>query len=719
MKTKKLLFAEVMFVTIAFLVMVVLSYFFASSIVNNSLRRYAESVSTFAQTRIESEMAESKVMLGGFTQTIRGMILRGYEADELQNYFDDITVYLRDSGVRLTGDNNLFGYFVTLSEEPIMIGVSHLSMPENLNLSELSWYTAALEAGDDIVETRPYVCEGSGEVVVTFVRSILDDEGKMLGIVCLDVEIDDFGRHIVDIALDRGGYGMLFDQNFNIIAYADRDLIGMHLSDPRVPISNYADEVIAWDDTSEHRALSRNGEEVIAFFCELTNGWHLGLLTPRGPFYQSVRDMMLIICALGATLAAVLVIILVRIDKAKNKADAESRQKSAFLANMSHEMRTPMNAIIGMTALCRSAENAERKDYCLMKIEDASHHLLGVINDVLDMSKIEANKFELSPTEFDFKKMIQRVVNVVGFRVDEKMQKLTVYIDKNIPETLVGDDQRLAQVVANLLGNAVKFTPEMGSIKIEAYLADESDDSSTIRIAVSDTGIGISGEQQALLFRAFSQAESSTSRKYGGTGLGLSISKNIVELMGGEIGVESELGKGSKFEISVILGKIKCAASEVMETEYLQTDEVPPDETGLFEGRRILLAEDVDINREIFLSLLEPTRLSIDCAENGAEAVSMFTESPEDYDMILMDIQMPEMDGYEATRHIRALDLPNADSIPIIALTANVFREDIERCLEAGMSDHIGKPLCYEEILEKLRDYLLWKSSDRSILEAS
>ena len=717
-KTKRLLFTEVVFTVLAFLVMVVLSYLFASSMVNNSLKRYAESVTASAQTRIVSELAESSVTLGGFAQTIRGMVLRGYEADELQEYFEDISVYLRDSGIRLTGVNDMFGYFDTITDEPVIIGGSHQHVLESIDPDGLPWYSAAIEAGDSVERTKPYVCEVSGAVVVTFVRSILDDDGNWLGIVCLDVEISDFGKHIVDIAIDRGGYGMLLDQDYNIVSHADSELVGLHISDPKVPLSRYADEFMAGEDMSKYRFVNRNGENVVAFFSELPNGWHLGLLTPSGPFYQSVRNMMLIICALGVLLSAVLIGILVRIDKAKNKSDAESRQKSAFLANMSHEMRTPMNAIIGMTALGKTAPGAERKDYCLTKIEDASHHLLGVINDVLDMSKIEANKFELSPTEFDFSKMIQRVVNVVNFRVDEKQQKLTVDIDKSIPEILVGDDQRLAQVITNLLGNAVKFTPERGDITLEAHLSEESDDTCTIKIAVCDTGIGISSDQQAMLFRAFTQAESSTSRKFGGTGLGLSISKSIVELMGGEIGVESEYGKGSRFEIKVILEKFKESASESREADKNQFAEVL-DETGLFEGRRVLLAEDVEINREIVMALLEPTLLSIDCAENGAEAVSMFVESPEDYDMILMDIQMPEMDGYEATRRIRALDVPNAYTIPIVAMTANVFREDVERCKEAGMSDHIGKPIRYEEVLDKLYTYLELESSEQATQEAS
>jgi PAS domain S-box-containing protein len=387
----------------------------------------------------------------------------------------------------------------------------------------------------------------------------------------------------------------------------------------------------------------------------------------------------------------------------EERALSASRAKSAFLANMSHEIRTPMNAITGMISIGKSASDIERKDYCFAKIEDASTHLLGVINDILDMSKIESGKFELSPVEFNFEKMIQRVVDVINFRVDEKRQKLTVHIDNSIPQTLIADDQRLAQVVSNLIGNAVNFTPECGSIGLNARFTEKKDGLCTIEIAVSDTGIGISDEQQKNLFSSFQQAEISTVRRYGGSGLGLAISKSIVEMMNGKIWVKSEPEKGSVFTFTV-------QAKEGIRANNgaaALTAEHTADEEGLnFAGRRILLVEDVEINREIVTALLEPVQLEIDCAENGEQAVLKFSGTPDIYDLIFMDIQMPEMDGYEATQRIRSLDNPKAKTIPIIAMTANVFKEDIEKCLNAGMDDHVGKPIDLEEVIGKLKNYL-------------
>ena len=395
---------------------------------------------------------------------------------------------------------------------------------------------------------------------------------------------------------------------------------------------------------------------------------------------------------------------------ALEKAQAANQAKSYFLSNMSHEIRTPINAIVGMTMIGKSASDTEKKDYAFGKIENASSHLLGIINDILDMSKIEANKFELSQTKFDFEKMLQKVFNIIDFRVNEKTQRLVVNLDSNIPKKLVGDDQRLAQVITNLLSNAVKFTPERGIITTDFHFAGEENGLCTIKIMVRDTGIGISPEQQRRLFTSFEQAESSTSRKFGGTGLGLAISKRIVELMNGEIWVNSELGQGSTFTFTVKLGsapKEDAPSIPARPEEQGPAGAEPgasPDngacaQTPSFQGYRLLLAEDMEINREIVQTLLEPTQIEIDCAANGAEAVQLFSASPERYDMIFMDIQMPEMDGYEATQRIRALHTPKAADIPIIAMTANVFKEDIDRCLESGMNVHIGKPIDFSELL--------------------
>jgi signal transduction histidine kinase len=393
--------------------------------------------------------------------------------------------------------------------------------------------------------------------------------------------------------------------------------------------------------------------------------------------------------------------------EARIAAEDTSHAKSTFLANMSHEIRTPMNAIIGMTSIGEQASDPERKDYAFFRIKEASQHLLGVINDVLDMSKIEANKFELSDVPFVFGEMVKRVVDIMRFRVDEKQQRLVLQADPALPSHVSGDDQRLAQVLTNLLANAVKFTPEGGTITVRTRLVSRVDDFAVVRVEVSDTGIGISDEQKKHLFEQFAQAESSTTRKYGGSGLGLSISKSIVEKMGGTVELDSVPGKGSTFSFVVRLRCFDASPSApVAPVEPELADRGEDGYAGRFRGRCLLLVEDVEINREIVSALLEDTQIDIVYAEDGLKAVEAFTADPQRYDIIFMDVQMPVMDGYDATRRIRELDVPEAKSVPIIALTANVFREDQEKALASGMNGHLGKPLNSQDMFATLNTYL-------------
>ena len=513
------------------------------------------------------------------------------------------------------------------------------------------------------------------------------------------------------------------------------------------------------------------------------------------------------------------------------KAKQASEAKSSFLSIMSHEMRTPLNAIIGMAAIGKDTNDTARKSYAIEKIADASTNLLSIINDVLDLAKIEANKIELSLVEYNIERMLQKATLVAKFRMDEKKQVFDVHMNPDVPYFIIGDDQRLSQVITNLLSNACKFTPEGGDIDLGISLVKEEAGICTLRFEVADNGIGISPEQQKKLFRAFTQAESGTSRSFGGTGLGLALSKRIVELMGGEIYVESVLGEGSRFIFTIkvergeqkllsllnadldreklkilvvekneyvqkhfmrtfdtlaihcdvaadcpaalglvgengrydvyfidwrifeagspelatlvkgqksgsesvvaiisgdwasvkdmvlesgadsciirplfattIIERInECLASKNTETAFMKA---PRDQ---FSGKRILVVEDVEINREIILSLLDGMGLVIEEAENGLEALEKVTAAPGHYDLIFMDVQMPKMDGVEAAKRIRALPYEWTAAMPIVAMTANVFREDVEKYLAAGMNEHIGKPVDINEVLIVIKKYL-------------
>ncbi len=525
------------------------------------------------------------------------------------------------------------------------------------------------------------------------------------------------------------------------------------------------------------------------------------------------------------------------LEQAVLTAQEASHAKGDFLSRMSHEIRTPMNAIIGMTKIAMASDDLQKYRYCLKKIDMASEGLLDLINQILDMSKIEAGKMELMVQDFDFETMVAGVCQVMSVRVDEKKLTLAVNIENGMARMFVGDEVRMRQVIMNLIGNAIKFTPENGVITLSAKEEVLGEELSRLTISVRDTGIGIKPEDKERLFHSFEQADGGTARKFGGTGLGLAISKKIVGLMNGDIWVESDYGNGSTFtftaqvsrskeeaqglrleegvdpgalrvlavddvseireyfahimegfhiacdvaenghcaidcvnnsvkqgrpynvafidymmpgidgletaasikkmlgdDVAVVMvsqiewDEIRDRAHEIGIERFIQKPLFPSTllnsinevmgakakkksearhETPRLDGKRILLVEDVEINREIVMSFLEGTNATVECAHDGQVALNRFSADPARYDIIFMDVHMPVMDGYEATARIRALPVEKARTVPIVAMTANVFREDVEKCLEAGMNDHIGKPIDAQLLQKKLREYLL------------
>ena len=391
--------------------------------------------------------------------------------------------------------------------------------------------------------------------------------------------------------------------------------------------------------------------------------------------------------------------------------------KNSFLAMMNHEMRTPLNAILGMCSIAQNTNDPGKIDECLVKINEASLHLLGMINNVLDLTKIETENLKLVNEEFRLKGMLNKAAETVKFIMDAKKQNLCLDLDPDLPETIVTDEQRLTQTLENILENAAKFTPPEGTITLSVKKLSEESQHCTLGVRIDDTGIGIQRNELKNIFHSFEQVDKGTTRKYGGLGIGLSLSASIIHLMGGEIQVDSKPGKGSSFSFEITVEKGK--------DPLFMAGDSAADSIGSFQGKTIMLAEDVEINREIVLSFLENSGITIECAVNGAEALDKYKASPSKYSLILMDIHMPEMDGFEATRQIRALEeeltakndlkfpketskllLERPQGVPIIAMTANVFKDDVDKCLATGMTSHLGKPIDYTELMKQLNKYL-------------
>ncbi|GHS98307.1 hypothetical protein AGMMS50276_19870 [Synergistales bacterium] len=376
-----------------------------------------------------------------------------------------------------------------------------------------------------------------------------------------------------------------------------------------------------------------------------------------------------------------------------------SRAKSDFLSSMSHEIRTPMSAVIGMSQIAKKSADLNRIKDCLQKIEDNSKHLVGVINDILDFSKIESGKFLLDAQLFSLRENIDFIRSMFEEKTSEKNINFEVVVENVTNDGIVTDSLRLNQVLINLLSNAVKFTDPGGMVRLSVKEIAHMNDESVYSFAVSDNGIGIDPAAAQKLFSPFVQASASTTKKYGGTGLGLVISKSIVEKMGGDIELESELGEGSTFSFIVRVQSQPLAKT----AEEMASGDTAPD----FRGKRLLIVDDIAINLEIAVEILRETGVEMETADNGKKALDMFEASPIGYyDLIFMDMQMPIMDGCESTKSIRELGREDAKSIKIIAVTANVMRDDIKKAMEAGMDGHIGKPIDFTEAYKTMSSML-------------
>ena len=378
------------------------------------------------------------------------------------------------------------------------------------------------------------------------------------------------------------------------------------------------------------------------------------------------------------------------LSQALARAEEANAAKTAFLSSMSHEIRTPLNAIIGLDNIAlRDPNIPESTRNELEKIGSSARHLLSLINDILDMSRIESGRMELKAEEFSFREMAEQINTIINGQCEDKGLTYVSRLTGDTDGYFIGDDLRLRQIIINILGNAVKFTDPPGTVTFAAEQRDGENDCRILRFTMKDTGVGMDEAFISKLFEPFSQENATTTNRYGGSGLGMAITKNMVDLMGGSIQVESKKGCGTAFTVTVPLR----IAHHVRAAETQPGPDIP------ITGLHVLIAEDMELNAEVLSDLLEMEGVTSEWAENGQRAVDLFSRSEANhFGAILMDMRMPVMDGLNATKEIRKLDRPDAASVPIIALTANAFEEDVKQCLQAGMNAHLSKPVDIDQL---------------------
>ena len=567
--------------------------------------------------------------------------------------------------------------------------------------TERPWYLETMADDREITFVRPYLDEQTETVLTTMAMRLADG----VSVIALDVtlgRIQDITEEITAHA--RGSFGLVLDRTGQVIAHSDFSELGKNYLEEEGTLGALLARKLYQENAVEFD-LSVGGERYMVFVEGIEGDWRVVSLVNTDVFYVPLLIIVSVLL-LFSLLEGIVFVNILRSQSEKNlalasaeAAESANRAKSRFLSRMSHEIRTPINAIIGLDNIALRDESiSDRTREELNKIGSSARHLLSLVNDILDMSRIESGKTELHEERFSFRDFLEEINIIVGGQCRDRGLDYVFRQDPALEEYYVGDSLKLKQVLINILGNSVKFTDPPGEIRFSVEVTGSEDTRTSLRFTMEDTGIGMDSDYLPKLFDVFSQEDAQNTSRFTGSGLGMAITKSFVEMMGGEIHVESEKGVGSTFTVSVSLGRVAEAESSVESTQE-QTGEVED-----LSGLHLLIVEDQELNAEVLTDLLDLEDIGSEWAENGKLAIELFEQNePGHFDAILMDIRMPVMDGLTAARAIRSLSRPDAATIPIIALSANAFEDDVRECLEAGMNRHLSKPVDIDLLMETLR----------------
>jgi signal transduction histidine kinase len=635
------------------------------------------------------------------------MLDRGESSGTVLSFMTGTTDWMRRRSDESLGFNGVYGFI----QGKFIDGIG-LNPGEDYIPQRRPWYEASVRGGRNVVSfSEPYVDMKTGQMIITAVKNVIGSSGEHYGVMALDIDLSWFRKYVGSFRRSGGGYGMITNQYMVVVGHPNEENLGRPLHEMGGDYGTVYNLLMTKREILSERMTDETGTRVILSFRRMFNGWYVGVIVPIRSYYRDVYYTAGILSLIGTVMMFALCYILLRISEARIRSDEANRSKSSFLATMSHEIRTPLNAILGLSEVWLQRELPKEAHSALEKIYISGSSLLGIINDILDISKIEAGGFEIIPVDYDIATLIDNVANLNMTRIGSKNISFELVIDETMPAKLYGDELRLKQILNNLLSNAFKYTKE-GRVALEITWRrkndsdDSANDSAVLAFVVRDTGMGIKKEDMDKLFSRYKQLDTRANKNIEGTGLGLSITKNLVELMGGTIVVESEYGVGSVFHVE-LEQKIKDDTPIGVETAD-NLRHFRPTEKRVSKGKnlvrshmhgRVLIVDDVAINLEVAEALLDPYGFSIDRASNGREAVEKIRSIhdgsvQEKYDVVFMDHMMPEMDGIEATRVIRKdIGSEYARTVPIVALTANALSGNEEMFLAAGFNDFLSKPI--------------------------
>ena len=696
LRIDRTLLSQFFLVFMAFFIMVFIGFYFGSGIVQRNIVSYGDEVVSVSAEAINAYLNEFGVTLKNISFSIEKLYADGIGMDGINHELDDW------AGLILTNQRG----FETFTDLIAVIDNIHMDAsdwvpPGDYVAQTRPWYIGAYQANGELFYSDPYLNARTGETGLCVSKLLFDYNRKPIGVIAINLSMASITTFIEGMYFMGSGWGVLVDTQRRFIVHPEESYIGMRLetvSEGKGSYAELAGLLAVGQNLSAFPFIAYNGVPSVAFYKRLSNGWSLGFILPRGAFYREARNMLIVMITAGIISMVLLCAVLAYMHAARLRSDEASRIKSSFLANMSHEIRTPMNAIIGMSEFLQHEPLNARQIGYVNDINFSAHSLLSLINDILDVSKIEAGKMALVPVNYDFPAFLDNIVSMFQYMAIKKELQFKYEINGETPKYLYGDEIRLRQVLTNLCGNAVKFT-DKGHIKMLVSIKTD-----TLRFDIEDTGRGIPRKDISKIFNSFEQADTKGNRGIIGAGLGLAISKTYVEMMGGKITVESEYGQGSTFtvEIPMIWGSEEGV--EYMEDYTLKERMLSAP------SANILVVDDNNLNLRAIEALLSLVSIKPTMVHSGQEAIDLVQK--EDFDIVFMDHMMPGMDGVEATKRIRNLGT-RYSRLVIIALTANAVQGAKEMFISNGFDSFLSKPT---EMIDLNRILLEWLPGEKVMM---